>query len=405
MGRAAKRESLPPSDQVLNRPGFRREPYSWLMPNRLAGHSRATNTLNRICFIGAMPPPVHGVSVVNTRIVDLVRAAGALELLIDTAPSAPRWGRGDRTRRIRTLGTALLKYCAAALARRIDTVYVGLSGGAGLVFDVLVVSIGRLFGLKLFLHHHSYAYLRRPTIVSRVLVWVAGPRTTHIVLCVDMKNRLIHSHTGASSVFVLSFGATIDSVETNRARLMPLRVGYLGNIMASKGIFEYIEVMDRLTELYPAVEGRIAGPFWDVDIENQVLARARGVARLSFIGPVHGEAKKTFLNGIDVLLFPSSYAHEADPTVVHEALAAGVPVIAWDRGCIRSWLTPDCGMVVGAMDSFVEAALAQMLAWLAEPDRFSAASTSAKSIHSEHCKEERKKLQLLLHKVLLDQQL
>ena len=74
--------------------------------------------------------------------------------------------------------------------------------------------------------------------------------------------------------------------------------------------------------------------------------------RVHVLGPVHGAAKARFFAMIDVFVFPTRYAHEADPLVVWEALAAGRPVIAYARGCIREQVG-DAGLLIEVHQSFV----------------------------------------------------
>ena len=67
------------------------------------------------------------------------------------------------------------------------------------------------------------------------------------------------------------------------------------------------------------------------DYIDGVLQRAAGDERITFAGPYgEGEAPKVFAD-IDVLVVPSTW-YENTPFVVLDAFAAGVPVIASDRG-------------------------------------------------------------------------
>jgi glycosyltransferase involved in cell wall biosynthesis len=59
---------------------------------------------------------------------------------------------------------------------------------------------------------------------------------------------------------------------------------------------------------------------------------------LDYRGRVLGDDKAKFYRDIDVFVFPTTYANEAQPIVVFEAKAAGKDVIAYDRACIRKQL-------------------------------------------------------------------
>lgn len=74
----------------------------------------------------------------------------------------------------------------------------------------------------------------------------------------------------------------------------------------------------------------------------RLQALARGCPRVRFTGTVLGEAKRALLYGCDALLLPSqslaSGRSEGMPTIILEALHAGLPVIARAVGGIPDWL-------------------------------------------------------------------
>lgn len=119
----------------------------------------------------------------------------------------------------------------------------------------------------------------------------------------------------------------------------------LGNLGAKKGLHVFLALADVLRAENPRVRVILAGP---VARRSDRVAIARRVAdgALEWIGPLSGSARtNSFYRLIDLLVFPSLYAHEAEPLVLLEAMAHGVPVIATDRGCIRD-LTGDAAVIV-----------------------------------------------------------
>ena len=55
-------------------------------------------------------------------------------------------------------------------------------------------------------------------------------------------------------------------------------------------------------------------------------------------------------------MFPTKYANEADPLVIHEALRSGVYVIASDRGAIAETLDHGAGLTA-SRETFVDTAV------------------------------------------------
>ncbi|WP_437735983.1 glycosyltransferase [Sorangium sp. So ce1335] len=69
-----------------------------------------------------------------------------------------------------------------------------------------------------------------------------------------------------------------------------------------------------------------------------------GGAAVRFTGTLPRREALAWIGAADVLLHPSS--HEAAPTVIREARALGVPVIACDAGDVGAWARADDGIVV-----------------------------------------------------------
>src|SRR4029077_16115808 len=88
-------------------------------------------------------------------------------------------------------------------------------------------------------------------------------------------------------------------------------------------------------------------------------------SEVTYLGPVYDEAKTAFYRDLDILLFPTDYANEAEPLVIHEAMRSGVHVIACDRGAISEMLTHGAGAVC-AKSSFVATAIAQITSFTAD---------------------------------------
>ena len=51
-----------------------------------------------------------------------------------------------------------------------------------------------------------------------------------------------------------------------------------------------------------------------------------------------GSTRSAFIGSLDIFLFPTNYANEAEPLVIYEAMRRGVYVIACDRGAISEML-------------------------------------------------------------------
>ena len=166
---------------------------------------------------------------------------------------------------------------------------------------------------------------------------------------------------------VILLGGEIPLAEPRR-RLCT--IGFIGNIAAEKGVFEFLDLLDRTRDLGMPLCAKLAGPFQNKETERMVRARLPALPNLKYVGPKYGTEKDSFFASIDALVFPTRYANEAEPLTLHEAMSRGVPVVAYGRGAIPEILDAQCGKVIDPVEPFVPVALAQIRAWLDAPAAF-----------------------------------
>jgi glycosyltransferase involved in cell wall biosynthesis len=223
------------------------------------------------------------------------------------------------------------------------------------MYTAAIVTVGYLCGYEIFLHHHSFSYIDRPSWPMRYILILGGTRIHHIFLCSTMRERLESRYGRVAHAQIISNAAFVappsSSISTN-ASCGPLRIGLLSNLTREKGLHTFVELLRRLRDSELDVVGVLAGPIAD---ENDRLFVAKAqtelLGRLLYRGPLYGDAKDRFYHDIDVFVFPTQYANEAQPTVIFEALAAGNTIVAFDRGCIQIQIG-EHGVAISTTDDF-----------------------------------------------------
>lgn len=332
----------------------------------------------KVIMAGTFPPPLHGMAAVNDAVRQRLVEAGADLSTMDTAAPSLHRGLLPRLGRLpRVLGGLFGLLRMRGL--REQTFYISVSGGLGQAYDLLFVLLARIRGMRVFLHHHCYAYLDKPTLMTALLMRIAGTNALHIALSSGMGERLRTCYRGVGSVASISNAAllTCGSTEPAPARMRLRVIGFLSNISVEKGIHEFLDVCAAVHERGLPITARLAGPFQDAAVESAVRQRLANLPNVEYLGPQYGDAKADFYKGIDVLLFPTRYANEAEPLTIHEALSAGVPVIAYGRGAIPEILTPACGKVIPTVADFTSPAMDQIVGWFDGPQLLQAASVAA----------------------------
>ena len=328
-----------------------------------------------VAFVGPMPPPVTGFRLVNAIILAALQPRARVDVF-DRARGALVGGTLDElagvassAARLRALlGQMLLalRFCGTSLGRRNARLYMGLSGGIGQLFDLIYLGMTRLLRNPIFIHHHSFAYINTPTRLSR-LVFRLTRTQTHVLLSAGMAEALVRQYglSGARTLVISnaayftddsSGAATAAVAEGARPDAWPLRIGYLSNITFDKGFVEFFGVLQRLNALGVRYEARIGGPVAP-DARQTFDELCASTPDVRHLGPLYDAAKDQFFRELDLLLFPTRYANEAEPLVIHEALRCGVFTLACRRGAIAEVLQNGAGEVF-AESEFVESAAA-----------------------------------------------
>lgn len=318
-----------------------------------------------VIIIGSQPPPVHGMSVVNSFMVEKISQSGCIPLKVDISAKSLSRKYFARVSRIKKIFSGL-KYAFSNRALW-SSLYISASGGWGQIYEILFLMLGRLLGSDIFIHHHSFAYLDKSSRITRLLTWVGGLDAVHIVLCPKMGSLLQSQYKSVSKIFVLSNIVVCEEKNTAPRGLKDYTtIGYISNISKEKGIYLYLDVVTALIEKGVPVRGLVAGPFQDKLTEVAVLSRINEYSGIDYLGSVGGDSKNKFFSDIDVLLFPSMYRNEAEPLCIFESLQYGVPIISTDKGCLEDMHPLSIGLVVGKNDDFTHAAINQMLTWCAD---------------------------------------
>jgi glycosyltransferase involved in cell wall biosynthesis len=329
-----------------------------------------------ILFAGAMPPPITGQSLVNQQVVSALHPHCQL-IVLDLSPRSLKRSVVYHLRRLLRTCTAII----TILSKRRGRLYLSTDSGLGLFYNIAIALSARLARHSIFLHHHSFSYIERRSPLMAMLVAVAGRDATHIFYCDVMRNRFKDEYAFDGSSFVCSTARSAPpKISTNKMFKgeRPFRVGLLSNLNTEKGLYDFISLLREAKERMLPIYGILAGPpVSQADAEAITAAQQELGARLDFRGPLYGEAKDAFYDEIDVFLFPTRYRIESYGLVLSEALAHGVPVISYVRGCIESYVEGDGGYLIAPDADFVTNALVHLERWLTEPSVYEVARVAA----------------------------
>lgn len=305
-----------------------------------------------VVAIGQLPPPVTGLSYITARMIDAIKGTHPVR----TANIAAEPGQTGLSKHIRralrvlAAGAVLLRHTFRTGRR----CYLVCEGDWGLAYIIFLAALARVCSYPTVLHHHSFAYIDRPRALLRLLLRAGGPALTHVFLCPIMSTKFASAYGVEPKACILSNSAFVEPDWDFQTLTGPLTIGLLSNLTKEKGLHTFLELVRSARIQGLGMKAILAGPIAG-EADRKLVEDATRDLRdaLEYRGPLYGSSKNTFYRDIDIFVFPTQYSHEAEPTVVFEALSAGNLIIAFDRGCITSQVGTN-GLIVPTDSNFVQ---------------------------------------------------
>ena len=214
---------------------------------------------------GAFPPPIHGMAAVNAAVRDILENANVHPVAIDVAAHSLDRSITARLGRVPRVVRGLLNLATQPGLRK-ATIYMSVSGGFGQVYEIAFILLIRLRAMRVILHHHSFAYLDRFSRLTRIMVRIAGKNAVHIALSPGMANQLSAVYYARNVIPISNTVFLSHTKRKPRFRKNLLSVGFIGNITAEKGIFEFLDLMEQISNNNLPLVGKLAGPFQEASL-------------------------------------------------------------------------------------------------------------------------------------------
>ncbi len=296
-----------------------------------------------IAFLAPTPPPVMGPSIA-TEIV--LKGPLPRDLRIHHIDTADRRG-------LETLGRIdvanlwnAARTCALLLwtlvTRWPRLVYIPISQTrVGYLRDSVYLGIAWLFRRKIMLHLRGAdfgGFYARSGPLLRAWIRTTLRRADGVIVLGESLRAIFEPFVPAERIHVVPNGEDFPEFESlgrdYRARAS-FHVVYLGNLIALKGVDDLLRAVPLVLARHPGTRFTFAGAWRSDEFRGwaEGFARERGLQSVRFAGPVDRAAKTALLREADLFVFPST--REGHPWVIVEALAAGLPIVSCDAGCIR----------------------------------------------------------------------
>ncbi|MEC8011621.1 MAG: glycosyltransferase [Pseudomonadota bacterium] len=298
-------------------------------------------------FLADLPYPLHGMSNVNKKMLEKLKFHCDDVKVINTSPSY--FSKYFNTKLwvackiIHSIIVFAKLFNFFIKGERI--VYRPIMGGIGQVYDCIYLLLARIFRARIVLHHHSFQYLNEKKRLFSFLKFIAGPDAEHVLLGPEMLLPLNKYYAIREGQCVVVSNLCFFDVENVDVRVnATVTIGHLANLCYDKGVDYFCSLYEVSEKNAGHFKFVVAGPY--ADKETKALIEASISNNFEYHGPLYGEAKDIFYNGLDVFLFMSKYKNEAEPLVLYEAAQQGAFLIGTNRGCMASVIEKFGGLVV-----------------------------------------------------------
>jgi glycosyltransferase involved in cell wall biosynthesis len=343
----------------------------------------------RLLCLMHLPPPVHGVTVVNQRVVTSAAVAARIDLDVVPlrfAPSIDDLGRISPGKLVRAAATGLA-IAGRLVVRRPDALYLTMSPHGGALYrDCAYAALARLAGVPRIYHLHAHGIAR--TLDSgwrrRLGRWVFdGAWVIHVGRALTVETAEL---ADAARVLAVENGVpdrNPSGAIAGSGGPTP-RVLFLSNMIADKGPLVLVEAVAAVRRRGIPLAATFAGAAGDdrtIAEFHAAVARHGLAEHVHHVGPVFNAAKDELLATHDIFALPT--ARDAFPLVLLEAMQYGLAVVTTTVGALAEIVVDgETGFLVPPGDVI---ALADRLARLAtRPDLRLRMGSAGRQRYAEH---------------------
>lgn len=326
----------------------------------------------KILYLVQLPPPVHGVSVINSQVYASELINEGFEKVLLELNFSKNLGELRRLNFRKTLKLLnLLRQLHDLLKEeRPDYVYFSIMPvRKGFWRDLLFVRILRRHPAKILYHLHNRGmsdHMKHP--VWRFFYRYAFKDSMVIHLSQELiRQELDPLQLPGIKTFALNNGIPGIPRGVKIQQKGVLTILYLSNFFPEKGIYDALKIISPLRKRDMKIRLRFTGEFMRPKYKRKLERKIAGLGLenfVSIIGPRYGAAKGEEFRKADVFLFPSYFSQECFPLVLLEAMSSALPIVSSRIGAIPEMLVDGENGILcnpGDTEAFTEA-LAELYA-------------------------------------------
>jgi len=329
-------------------------------------------------IIGPTPPPRHGVS---TAIEALLSSEALQTYDVRHLELADRRGiqHVDKPdiHDVFLFVKQWLTLLLILFSERPRVVYIPVSQNTvGFIRDSFFMWPAYISGARIIFHLHAGNFRKWYESRNSLLRWYVTcvlRRLSRIIVLCDSLKTLFVGLIPSDRVSVVQNGIRWNSRPAD-PRIKDTRphrraVLHVGSLSRAKGTFVLLASIPMVLNRHRDIEFVVSGPWYNAEEREEAekfIADHKLQEIVRFTGNVEGEEKLRVFQEADIFVFPG-LQQEGQPLVAIEAMAASLPVIYTDRGCLKETIIDgENGINIPVNDP---TSLAEKISWLMDNPR------------------------------------
>ena len=284
--------------------------------------------------IADLPPPMQGISIVSSWVVQFLKSRSAQTVVVDTSAKAGYFYPFRRSFRF------IVALIEVNRSRSKTSVYIALSHGQSLYAQIVIISLCKWKKKRVIVHHHTFLPINYPGMFqNRICHGFMRTRVEHIYLSEYMKKKYQNVWKPSGRCWVVTNHQVASlRTESQRRKNKPVigkKLCFAGRLSREKGFWDCESLTRTLLADESEMTAIFLGPLSDRNVSDAIdKLKADFPERFEHIGSYDEITLSNSLQESTYFLFPSRYTNEASPLVVLEAQSLGNICITSDVGTL-----------------------------------------------------------------------
>ena len=308
----------------------------------------------KIIFIGPLPPPITGQSIAFSYIKEIDNINEQI-FIINTQKYKIQLFNYFHSLTILPLIIMFSSY---------NTIYfIGSRSKLGFLRQLPFLAIAISKRIKIINHLHGADFNRfynESGIYKGIIKWIYKKVDTSIVLLEEMKDQFKAFPKMKLEVVPNAVSKEFENLDIVFPK--EKRILFLSNIMASKGIIEFLTAAKQLLEEDKSIRIDIAGDFISDVFGNKNQIKKKFFilfedlinnfpGRIFYHGSVYGTKKVDLLKSSSIFILPTYYPTEAYPISILEAMASGNAIVTTKHNYLEKIISKKNGETIQIKNS------------------------------------------------------